>query len=169
VFDYPDLFATPTTTHLRDSTARLAESANAVLAQLEHIGAQLGCKRVAWSWSTDYDHYDYRNPAPRLPALSGLVDGRPAVARQAARQWANVLGLTAARTPSRGTVTYEGEIDGIKVKVWAVVDNVAFGGKFATLKTYAPDAVLTAMLAFSTIAAGALLARHNKLAKALTR
>ncbi|MFI5591286.1 hypothetical protein ACIA5G_39970 [Amycolatopsis sp. NPDC051758] len=164
--EYPDLYATPTTKQLRDCTARLAESGTAMLAQLDHIGAQLGCKRVNWSWNTDYD---YRNPAPRLPVLNGLVDGRPAAARQAARQWANVLGLTEARKPSRGTVTYEGEIDGIKVTVWAVVDNVAFGGKFANLKVYAPDVILTAMLAFSTVAAGVLLARHHELAKALTR
>lgn len=163
-----DPFTATRTDHLRVNTAQLAESATAVLTQIDHIGAQVGCQRVSWSWTNDYT-YDYRNPKPELPVLSGLVGGKTAAARQAALQWANVLGLAPAAKPNRGTVAYEGEIDGLKVKVWAVVDNAAFGGRAATLKMYVPDALLTGMLVFTTAAVGVLLARHNRLAKAISR
>lgn len=168
-----DPFAATRTDHLRVNTAQLAESATAVITQIDHIGTQVGCQRVSWSWTNDYSYdyrsYDYRNPKPERPVLSGLVGGKTAAARQATLQWANVLGLAPAAKPNPGTVAYEGEIDGLKVKLWAVVDNAAFGGKFATLKMYVPDALLTGMLVFTTAAVGVLLARHNRLAKAIGR
>lgn len=166
-----DPFAPTRTDHLRVNTAQLAESATAVLAQIDQIGTQVGCQRVSWSWTNDYtyDYRNYRNPEPELPVLSGLVSGKTAAARQATLQWANVLGLAPAAKPHSGTVAYEGEIDGLKIKLWAVVDNAAFGNKFATLKMYVPDALLTGMLVFTTAAVGVLLTRHNRLAKAIGR
>lgn len=157
---------------LRTNTDKFAESATAVLDRIEQIGAQHGCQPANWSWHSDYD-YDVRKPAPRLPILSGFVSGkRPAAARQAVQQWANALGLTPARKPNSGTLAFAGEIEGLKVEVWTVVDRAAFDGKLSTLTMYGPEVLLTALVAFSSITAGVLLARHKKLTatvKALSR
>lgn len=152
---------------LRTSTHSFIESGTALLSHIEHLGNQAGALPAGWYWHTEYD---YRNPGPRLPILSGMITAhRPASARQAALQWANVLGLAPKKSASRGTVAYEGELDGLKIEIWAVVDRKAYGGTLSTLKYYAPDAILSTLFALAATTSGILLARHRKQAKTRTR
>jgi hypothetical protein len=168
VLDTADNLDTAKATHdLRYSTAQFALAGTDALANLEHIGAQIGCKPASWYWTTDYD---YTSNRPRLPILTGHIrTSRPAATRQAAQQWANVLGLTPSTKARRGTVSYDGEIDGLNVQIWAVVDDKAFSSKLAMARLWMPDLILTGLLAASAAASCVLLARHNKITTALRR
>ncbi|HEY3690562.1 MAG TPA: hypothetical protein VGL46_09680 [Pseudonocardiaceae bacterium] len=162
-----DPYPPASTYNLRASTHSFIESGTALLSHIEHLGNQAGAVPAGWYWHTDYD---YRNPSPRPPILSGMItDHRPASARQAALQWANILGLTPKKSTSRGTVAYEGELDGLKIEIWTVVDRKAYGGTLSSLKYFAPDVILSALFALTATTTSILLARHRKQAKARTR
>ncbi|RSM68714.1 hypothetical protein DL991_41335 [Amycolatopsis sp. WAC 01375] len=153
---------------LRRNTTQLVESGTAVMAEIERIGNHAGCQPASWSWHTT-NTTTIKIPTPG-PELRGIIHNpRPAAARQAALQWANALGLTPNDKASRGTLSYTGEVDRLPIEIWTVVDDKAFRGKYATLKLYAPDWILTGLCTIAATTAVVALKRHRALTKTLTR
>ncbi|OXM41304.1 hypothetical protein CFP71_42740 [Amycolatopsis thailandensis] len=153
---------------LRRNTTQFVESGTAVMAEIERIGNHAGCQPASWTWDSQ------RNATTKIPtpgpALRGIIHNRrPAAARQAALQWANALGLTPDDNASRGTLSFTGEIDRLPIEIWTVVDDKAFRGKYATLKLYGPDWILTSLFTIAATVAAVALKRHRALTKTLTR
>lgn len=145
----------PATDQLRASTARFLDTTGDVLHDLDHLAVQLGSDSPTWTWSTEFD---YRTPAEHLPMLVGnFADQRPA----ATRQWARALGLTPTRHPVPGTVAYDGDIDGLKIGIWTIVDKAAYG-RPSTATRYISDILLTALVATTSAITAILLTRHIK-------
>lgn len=105
-----------------DADATDAVHSTAVLVeQISLLGQLADCAPAAWSWSSS--HY----PTYKQLILTGTIHTRhPAAAHRAVQRWAAVLGLTATPRPTRGTVQYEGDIAGLHVQVWAVIDRSEF-------------------------------------------
>ncbi|CRK56982.1 hypothetical protein [Alloactinosynnema sp. L-07] len=150
------------THHLLHAAGLFLDLADEVIDHLDDLGGQLGYEAPTWLWSTDYD---FRDPAARPPVLVGYIaNRRPDAARRAARQWADTLGLTPSTKAVTGTVAYDGEINGFKIQISAVVDRTASSDKLSTLTRYAPEILLAGILAATSIIAAVLLTDHNKLA-----
>lgn len=148
---------------LLTAAAGFSDARNTVLERIEYLGTLAGCTSASWSWTSQYKASDYLSP--RRPILSGLVGGpRTRDAADEAKRWAKALGLTASRRALRGTVSYDGELNGLLVQVWAVVDSDAFGTQHSPLKMYAPDLVLAGLLALSLTTTGVLAWRTGVLA-----
>lgn len=84
-------------------------------------GQALGCRPLAWSVPA-YDGWIQAG-------LSGLASSgyyADADALAVISQWASAFDLTPVQRPTPGTRTYQGEIKGVRVEVWAITDRVAF-------------------------------------------
>lgn len=162
-YDFPVSTTFRSDDPLRSSSAQFAKSGFDLLEQVREIGTQLGCQPANWKFDGEHD---YSHKATGMPVLTTYIDGgRPDSVRQAAQQWANALGLVPSRKSMRGTIEFRGEIDGVKVRIWAVVDKAAFHGKFSAFKLYGPDLIMTGLFLGAATTAGVLLVRHRKLGR----
>ena len=61
-----------------------------------------------------------------MKGLASTGDYSDAAAAAAVRAWASQFELQPHPDPIPGTISYDGEIHGLAVKVWAITDNNAF-------------------------------------------
>jgi hypothetical protein len=158
MLDVPYAITGPACPHDQFDTdaATLARTADTVLDQLRYLATLHGCPDVSWSWNSDYPDHQL--------TLSGITGtARPRAARRAAEQWANALGLTASPRAMAGTVEYAGDINGLRMRVWAVVDRHQFDNR-STLHLYGPELALGGLMVLAA-AAAVLAARGGALAK----
>jgi hypothetical protein len=135
-----------------------------LLEQISALGQLTGCSPVSWSWSS--------SPCPNHNqlVLVGTIGSRhPAAIHRSVQQWATVLGLTATTQPIRGTVEYQGDIAGLPVRVWAVLDRSEFyreTGERSFAQHFAGQLTLTGLLGLGLTGAIAYSIRSGALAKA---
>lgn len=107
-----------------EPTVRIRQAlADAVTDVMNKAGASLGLPSLAW----------YPNGADETAGVSGHLGaayaGDPADWLAAAERWAAALGLGDRVASGHGTVEWSGAVDGVRVVVWAVVDEVKFYGE----------------------------------------
>jgi hypothetical protein len=108
-----------------EPTVRIRQAlAEAVTDAMNKAGAGLGLPPIHWN-SVAADG--------GMAAVSGHLgagqSGDPAEWLAAAERWAAALGLRDRVTSGHGTVEWTGVVDGVRVEVWAVVDEVKFYGE----------------------------------------
>jgi hypothetical protein len=107
-----------------EPTLRIRQAlADAVTDVMNKAGAGLGLPPISWASVA----------ADGMEAVSGHLgvahSGDPAEWLAAAERWAMALGLGDRVTSGHGTVEWSGVVDGVRVDVWAVVDEVKFYGE----------------------------------------
>jgi hypothetical protein len=104
-----------------EPTVRIRQAlSDAVTDAMNKAGAGLGLPPIHWD-------------SVGRGAVSGHLgagwSGNPAEWLAAAERWAVALGLGDRGTSGHGTVEWSGVVDGVRVEVWAVVDEVKFYGE----------------------------------------
>ena len=97
---------------------RLDDAASEVL---NTHGQAQGCRPLAWS-VPEHDGWIYSG----LSGLASCGYYADADALVVISQWVSAFGLRPVQRPAPGTRSYQGEIEGVRVEVWAITDRDEF-------------------------------------------